>query len=45
VKTDHIRLCELLVGLPDVNILDVDDVPGAPLRVHVELRALTVGCP
>jgi hypothetical protein len=26
-----------LVGLPDVTILDVEDVPGAALRVHVEL--------
>ena len=38
-------MCELLVGLPDVNVLGVDDVPGGPLRVHIELRASTVGCP
>ena len=38
-------MCELLVGLPDVNVLGVGDIPGGPLRVHVELRASTVGCP
>ena len=29
-------MCELLVGLPEVNVLGVDDVAGEPLRVHVE---------
>ena len=32
------RMCELLVGLPDVNVLGVDDQVGAPIRVHVETR-------
>ena len=32
--------CVTLVGLPDVVILDVVDVPGAALRVHVELTDL-----
>jgi transposase len=31
-------MCELLVGLPDVNVLAVADVVGEPLRVHVETR-------
>ncbi len=31
-------MCELLVGLPDVNVLAVDDVADGPLRVHVETR-------
>ena len=31
-------MCELLVGLPDVNILAVDDNGGGPLRVHLETR-------
>jgi transposase len=34
-----------LVGLPDVVILDVVDVPGAALRVHVELTRSRQGCP
>ena len=29
--------CVSLVGLPDAAILDVEDIPGAALRVHVEL--------
>jgi transposase len=37
--------CVSLVGLPDVVILDVEDVPGAALRVHVELTRSTHGCP
>ena len=39
------RRCLSLVGLPDVVILDVEDVPGAALRVHVELTRSTQGCP
>lgn len=39
------RMCALLVGLPDVNVLAVDDDdPATPLRVHVETTADTVGC-
>jgi transposase len=34
-----------LVGLPDVAILDVEDIPGAALRVHVELTRSPQGCP
>ena len=34
--TDPIRMCELLVGLPDVHVLAVEDE--TPLRVHVELQ-------
>ena len=37
--------CVTLVGLPDVVILDVVDVPGAALRVHVELTRSRQGCP
>ena len=29
-------MCELLVGLPDVNVLAIEDRPGGPLGVHVE---------
>lgn len=44
METDATRMCTLLVGLPDVNVLAVDDDPTAPLRVHVETRAVLVGC-
>lgn len=32
------RMCELLVGLPEVNVVGVDDGPGLALRVHIESR-------
>jgi len=38
-----IRVCELLVGLPDVNVLGVDG-PMEPLRVHVETRGRRPRC-
>lgn len=38
-------MCELLVGLPDVNVLAIDDRPGAALGVHVETRGGRPGCP
>ncbi len=45
METNATRMCALLVGLPDVNVLAVDDDdPSAPLRVHVETRAVLVGC-
>jgi hypothetical protein len=31
-------MCELLVGLPDVNVLGVADDPGRPLGIHIESR-------
>jgi len=37
-------MCALLVGLPDVNVLAVDDQPGQPLRVHVETVEGVTGC-
>ena len=37
-------MCALLVGLPDVKILAVDDLPDVALRVHVETTAVFVGC-
>ena len=33
------RICELLVGLGDVEVLGVDDAPGGPLGVHIGTRA------
>jgi len=38
-------MCELLVGLPDVNVLAVVDVAGEPLRVQVETREPRPACP
>jgi transposase len=40
-------MCELLVGLPDVVVLGVDDQPGGPIVVHVEQggdRPVCLGC-
>jgi hypothetical protein len=31
-------MCALLVDLPDVTVLAVDDQPACPIRVHVEQR-------
>jgi hypothetical protein len=38
VETNPIRVCELLVGLPDVTVLGVDAVSDDPVRVFVETR-------
>ena len=35
MEYDSTRMCELLVGLGDVEVLSVDDEGGGPLRVHV----------
>ena len=39
METNATRMCALLVGLPDVTVLAVEDRPGEPIRVHVEIRA------
>ena len=44
MEVDPTRMCELLVGLGDVEVLGVDDEPGEPLRVHVRRRAARPGC-
>lgn len=44
METNPIRMCELLVGLPDVNVLGVEDVAGEPIRVHVESRVDEPSC-
>jgi transposase len=38
-------MCELLVGLPDVVVLGVEDLEGGGLRVHVEERLGVMACP
>jgi hypothetical protein len=40
-------MCALLVGLPEVTVLGVDDRPGEPIGVHVEQaseRPACMGC-
>ncbi len=45
MEHDPIRMCELLVGLPDVNIVGVVDDTGGPLWIHIETRGLRPCCP
>jgi len=44
VISDARRVCELLVGLPDVKVLGVEDRPGGPLAVFVEQAGDRPGC-
>ncbi len=44
METNATRVCELLVGLPDVNVLGVVDVIDDELRVHVETRGKRPRC-
>ncbi|MDF1527350.1 MAG: transposase family protein, partial [bacterium] len=44
METNPIRVCELLVGLPDVTVLGVDDLAGGPIRVYVESRMSRPSC-
>jgi len=44
VEIDPTRIVELLVGLPDVRVLGVDDVAGEPLRVHVAFDPVRPWC-
>jgi transposase len=44
VETNATRMCALLVGLPAVAVVGVEDETGESLRVHVETTAIVVGC-
>lgn len=44
METNATRMCELLVGLPDVNVLAVDDQPGETIVVHIEARRDRTWC-
>ena len=44
METNATRMCALLVGLPDVTVLGVEDRRDRPLRVHVETTAEIAGC-
>jgi transposase len=45
VETDPMRMCELLVGLPDVRVLGIDDSEGQPLRILITTKGIRPGCP
>lgn len=38
------RMCELLVGLPDVHVTAVEDRPDGPIVVHIEARLEQTWC-
>jgi zinc-finger of transposase IS204/IS1001/IS1096/IS1165 len=44
VETNATRMCALLVGLPDITVVGIEDQPGEPLRVHVETTVEVTGC-
>ena len=44
VEVDPARICELLVRLPDVNMLGVIDEPGGVVRVVIETRGVQPAC-
>lgn len=45
MTTNPTRMCEILVGLPAVNILEVEEIEGGEVRVTVESRVTEVPCP
>jgi transposase len=45
VIVDPTRVCELLVGLGEVDVLGAEDEPDGPVRVHVQTREDRPGCP
>ena len=44
METDPTRMCELLVGLPEVNVLGVDDGVEGFLCIYIESSARRPGC-
>ncbi len=44
MEVDPTRVCELLVGLGDVEVVGVDDEAAGPLRLHVRRRAPRPDC-
>ena len=44
MEVDPTRVCELLVGLGDVEVLGVEGDADKPLRVHIRLRAPRPDC-
>ena len=44
METNATRMCALLVGLPAIDVVGVENNDGEPLRVHVETTTTVVGC-
>lgn len=44
MEVDPTRMCELLVGLPAVNVLGIDDERDSVVVVHIESRTARPGC-
>ena len=44
MECDPTSVCELLVGLPAITVLGVDDEHDGPLRVNIETRELRPSC-
>jgi len=44
LEVDPTRMCELLVGLPEVHVLAVEDVDDGPLVVHIEQAGARPAC-
>ncbi len=44
MECDANRMCELLVGLPDVNVLAVDDADGLTVVIETRDRPVCLGC-
>ena len=45
MESDPTRMCELLVGLPAVNVLGVNDEVDGLVVVHTESRCAAPPCP
>lgn len=44
METNATRMCALIVGLPEVHVLGVEEEPGKVLGVHVETTTTVMGC-
>ncbi len=44
METNATRMCALLVGLPEVNVIGIEDDDGKPLQVHIETTVVLAGC-
>ena len=46
MESDPTRMCELLIGLPDINMLGIVEHDGGPLEIHVDSHTerACVGC-
>lgn len=44
MEIDSTRMCELLVGLPDVDVVGVEVTAGGLLKVHISCRERDAWC-